>query len=93
MAARIYAPQRAKKNRKPGPGNPRKGKNPRNKTYRKGKAFPAVIRAVLWLSFMALFLFICVFFLFKSWTVYDSNGAHIVFPWSEADSEASDGLP
>ena len=50
---------------------------------RKRKAGPVIagiIRVIVVLAILAAILF----FLLRSWTVYDKNGdAHIRFPWSE----------
>ena len=54
------------------------------KIYKSRKLFKLAIRVLLWLIALLLAILIAVFFIFKSWTVYDEEGAHIVFPWSEA---------
>lgn len=58
------------------------------KVYKNKRALKVLIRVLLWFLAILLALLIAVFFIFKSWTVYDEEGAHIIFPWSEA----SDGF-
>jgi hypothetical protein len=65
-------------------GRRTKGVKNKNQTYEKGKALKTAAKAFLWLLLALAFLFVVIFFLFKSWTVYDSDGAHILFPWTAA---------
>lgn len=55
--------------------------NNKNNIYEKGKFIKTASKAFLWLVLTLILLCIIIFFLFKSWTVYDSDGAHIIFPW------------
>jgi hypothetical protein len=64
----------------------------KNKIYRRGKVLKTVSRIILWAVFGLLILCVTVFFVFKSWTVYDSDGAHIIFPWADTRPEASNGI-
>lgn len=58
------------------------------KVYKSKRALKLIKRTLLWFFTILLVLLIAVFFIFKSWTVYDEEGAHIIFPWAEA----SDGI-
>ena len=52
--------------------------------YRKRPGFGAVLAAVLRTALVLAILGIVLFFLLRSWTVYDEAGAHVRFPWSQA---------
>ena len=54
------------------------------KIYRKKPGFGAVAAGVLRTAVILVILGIVLFFLLRSWTVYDDEGAHIRFPWSQA---------
>lgn len=55
----------------------------RRRVYGRGPDLRGLLRALV-IALAALVLLAAVaFFLLKSWTVYDAEGAHIVFPWSE----------
>jgi len=53
------------------------------RVYQKKRSFAQVLDGILRVVVVLLLLGLVVFFLFRSWTVYDDTGAHIVFPWSE----------
>ncbi len=61
--------------------------------YKKGGTLKLALRVLFWTVLGLLILCVFLFFLLKSWTVYDSDGAHIVFPWSERSTEDGNGLP
>ena len=54
------------------------------RVYRKKPGFGAVAAGVLRTVVVLLILAVVLFFLLRSWTVYDDEGAHIRFPWSQA---------
>ena len=54
------------------------------KVYRKKTTPGAVLAGVLRTVVILLLVGVVLFFLLRSWTVYDDQGAHIRFPWSEA---------
>jgi hypothetical protein len=60
--------------------------------YKKGRALKLALRALLWTILGLFILCVFLFFLLRSWTVYDSGGARIVFPWSERSAEDGNGL-
>ena len=51
--------------------------------YQKKPGFGAVLAAILRTALVLVILGIVLFFLLRSWTVYDDQGAHIRFPWSQ----------
>ncbi len=53
------------------------------KIYKKKPRFGAVLSVVLRTALALVLLGIVLFFLLRSWTVYDDQGAHIRFPWSQ----------
>ncbi|MBO4676392.1 MAG: hypothetical protein J5633_02480 [Oscillospiraceae bacterium] len=56
----------------------------KSKVYKKKPGFGAVVAAILRTAVVLIILGIVLFFLLRSWTVYDEAGAHIRFPWSQA---------
>ena len=54
------------------------------RVYRKRPGFRAVAAGVLRTAVILVILGVVLFFLLRSWTVYDEGGAHIRFPWSQA---------
>ena len=59
------------------------------RVYKKKRGFAQVLDGILRVIAVLLLLGIVVFFLFRSWTVYDDTGAHIVFPWAETGEAAN----
>ena len=53
----------------------------RPRVYKKKRSFAQVLDGILRVIVVLALLGVVVFFLFRSWTVYDDEGAHIVFPW------------
>lgn len=53
------------------------------RVYRKKRSFAGVLDGILRVLVVLAILGLVAFFLFRSWTVYDDTGAHIVFPWAE----------
>ena len=56
----------------------------KSKVYKKKPGFGAVVAAILRTAAVLIILGIVLFFLLRSWTVYDEAGAHVRFPWSQA---------
>ena len=54
------------------------------KVYKKKPGFGAVVAVILRTIVVLIILGIVLFFLLRSWTVYDEAGAHVRFPWSQA---------
>lgn len=54
------------------------------KVYKKKPGFGTVVAGILRTAVILIILGIVLFFLLRSWTVYDDGGAHIRFPWSQA---------
>ncbi|MBO4330798.1 MAG: hypothetical protein J5827_01845 [Oscillospiraceae bacterium] len=52
----------------------------KNRIYRPPVPLKKILRAVLLILLALLAAAAALFFLFRSWTVYDAEGAHIVFP-------------
>ena len=57
------------------------------KVYKKKPGFGAVVAAILRTVIVLAILAVVLFFLLRSWTVYDEQGAHIQFPWSQTAEE------
>ena len=51
--------------------------------YKKKPGFGAVLAGILRTVIVLAILGVVLFFLLRSWTVYDDQGAHIRFPWSQ----------
>ena len=56
----------------------------KSRVYKKKPGFGAIVAASLRAAVVLIILGIVLFFLLRSWTVYDEAGAHIRFPWSQA---------
>ena len=54
------------------------------RVYRKKPGFGAVLSGILRILIILAILAVVLFFLLRSWTVYDEAGAHVRFPWSQA---------
>lgn len=52
--------------------------------YPKKAGFSAVLAGVLRVLVILAILALALFFLLRSWTVYDDSGAHIRFPWAQS---------
>ena len=52
----------------------------KNRTYRSSLPLKKVVCVLLLVLLGLLAAAAVLFFLFRSWTVYDAEGAHIVFP-------------
>ena len=55
------------------------------RVYKKKPGFGAVLSAILRTVIVLAILAVVLFFLLRSWTVYDEAGAHVRFPWSQAE--------
>ena len=56
----------------------------KSRVYKKKPGFGAVVAAILRTAVVLIIMGIVLFFLLRSWTVYDEAGAHVRFPWSQA---------
>lgn len=56
----------------------------KNRFYRSSGHLKKLGRILGIILLTAVILSAVLFFLLRSWTVYDEDGAHIIFPWSEA---------
>ena len=57
----------------------------KSRVYKKKPGFGAVVAVILRTIVVLIILGIVLFFLLRSWTVYDEAGAHVRFPWSQAE--------
>ncbi|MBP5167503.1 MAG: hypothetical protein ILP09_09625 [Oscillospiraceae bacterium] len=53
----------------------------KNKTYRSSLPLKKILSVLLLILLGLLAAAVVLFFLLRSWTVYDAEGAHIIFPW------------
>lgn len=55
--------------------------------YRKKPGFGLILSGILRILIILAIAAVVLFFLLRSWTVYDDQGAHIQFPWSQTAEE------
>jgi hypothetical protein len=54
----------------------------KNRVYRSSLPLKKILSVLLLVLLLLLAAAAALFFLFRSWTVYDAEGAHIIFPWA-----------
>lgn len=57
------------------------------RVYRKKPGFGLILSGILRILIILAIAAVVLFFLLRSWTVYDDQGAHIQFPWSQTAEE------